>query len=62
MSGRVLFYAIEQHAAFRRHPRGFAILYMSDATKYDGKKHIATDPLNLTIGDKLEGEMFASVE
>ena len=40
----------------------FAILYMPDGTKYDGKKHVVTDPLNLTIGDKLEGEMFASVE
>jgi hypothetical protein len=40
----------------------YAILYMPDGTKYDGKKHVVTDPLNLTIGDKLEGEMFASVE
>ena len=40
----------------------FAIIYMPDGTKYDGKKHVVTDPLNLTIGDKLEGEMFPSVE
>jgi len=36
----------------------FAILFMPDGTRYDGKKHIVTDPLNLNVGDKLEGEMF----
>lgn len=39
----------------------FAVLYMPDGTKYDGKKHIVTDPLNLKEGDKLEGEMFPLV-
>jgi hypothetical protein len=26
--------------------------------KYDGKKHVVTDPLNLTIGDKLKANCF----
>lgn len=39
----------------------FAILYMPDGTKFDGQKHVVTDPLNLTAGDKLEGEMFPLV-
>src|SRR5439155_26561464 len=39
----------------------FAVLYMPDGTKYDGKKHVVTDPLNLKVGDKLEGEMFPLV-
>jgi ectoine hydroxylase-related dioxygenase (phytanoyl-CoA dioxygenase family) len=38
-----------------------AILYMPDGTKYDGKKHVVTDELNLAVGDKLEGEWFPSV-
>jgi ectoine hydroxylase-related dioxygenase (phytanoyl-CoA dioxygenase family) len=39
----------------------FAILYMPDGTKYDGKKHVVTDPLNLKEGDKLAGEIFPLV-
>src|SRR5205823_11211068 len=39
----------------------FAILYMSDGTKYDGQKHVVTDLLGLKVGDKLEGEMFPLV-
>lgn len=39
----------------------FAIIYMPDGTQYDGKKHVVTDPLKLTEGDTLEGEMFPVV-
>jgi ectoine hydroxylase-related dioxygenase (phytanoyl-CoA dioxygenase family) len=39
----------------------FAILYMPDGTHYSGRKHIVTDPLNLSVNDKLEGEMFPLV-
>jgi ectoine hydroxylase-related dioxygenase (phytanoyl-CoA dioxygenase family) len=39
----------------------FAIIYMPDGTEYDGKKHVVTDPLNLTAGDKLDGELFPIV-
>jgi hypothetical protein len=35
---------------------------MPDGTKYDEKKHVVADPLNVTIGDKLECEMVPSVE
>jgi len=39
----------------------FAILYMPDGTRYDGKKHQCTDDLGLKVGDKLEGERFPVV-
>jgi hypothetical protein len=39
----------------------FAIIYMPDGTRYDGKKHIVTDPLGLREGDLLDGEMFPPV-
>jgi ectoine hydroxylase-related dioxygenase (phytanoyl-CoA dioxygenase family) len=39
----------------------FAILFMPDGTKYDGKKHVVTDELEFNVGDKLEGEMFPAV-
>ena len=39
----------------------FAIIYMPDDTHYSGRPHIVTDPLKLTEGDKLEGEMFPLV-
>ena len=39
----------------------FAILYMPDGTRYSGKEHIVTDPLNLNVNDKLAGEMFPLV-
>ena len=39
----------------------FAILYMPDGTKYEGQKHVVTDPLGLKVGDRLEGEMFPLV-
>ncbi len=39
----------------------FAIIYMPDGTAYDGQKHIVTDPLKLSIGAKLEGELFPRV-
>jgi ectoine hydroxylase-related dioxygenase (phytanoyl-CoA dioxygenase family) len=39
----------------------FAIIYMPDGTKFDGKKHVVTEPLGLSEGEKLEGEMFPLV-
>ena len=39
----------------------FAIIYMPDGTRYDGKKHVVTDPLGLREGDALDGEMFPGV-
>jgi phytanoyl-CoA hydroxylase len=39
----------------------FAILYMPDGTRYSGAKHIVTDPLNLGVNDRLDGEMFPLV-
>ena len=39
----------------------FAIIYMPDGTNFDGQKHIVTDPLNLTVGDPLNGELFPFV-
>ncbi len=38
-----------------------AIIYMPDGTEYDGKKHVVTDPMELEVGAKLEGEMFPLV-
>jgi phytanoyl-CoA hydroxylase len=39
----------------------FAVLYMPDGTRYSGARHIVTDPLNLTVNDILDGEMFPLV-
>ena len=42
----------------------FTIIYMRDATLYDGKGHVLTDPMKakgLKAGDRLEGEMFPLV-
>jgi ectoine hydroxylase-related dioxygenase (phytanoyl-CoA dioxygenase family) len=39
----------------------FAIIYMPDGTTYNGQRHIVTDPLGLSIGERLEGEMFPIV-
>lgn len=36
----------------------FAIIYMPDGTRFSGAKHIVTDPLNLAVNDKLDGEIF----
>lgn len=38
-----------------------AIIYMPDGTIYNGKGHICTKSLNLTAGDKLDGELFPLV-
>ncbi len=39
----------------------FAIIYMPDRTNFDGQKHVVTDPLNLTLGAPLNGELFPLV-
>ena len=39
----------------------FAIIYMPDGTTLDGQKHVVTDPLELKVGDTLDGEMFPLV-
>jgi phytanoyl-CoA hydroxylase len=33
-------------------------IYMDAATRYDGKPHVVTEPLGLSAGDPLDGEMF----
>lgn len=38
--------------------RVLAIIYMPDATRYNGKHHIVTDPLQLAEGDVLKGGIF----
>ena len=35
-----------------------AIIYMDDGTRYNGAPHVVTDPLGLTEGDRLDGELF----
>ena len=37
---------------------GFIINYMPDDITYSGNKHVTTDPLNLTPGQPIAGEMF----
>lgn len=37
------------------------VIYMDAETRYDGKRHVVTDPLGLKAGDVLEGELFPSV-
>ena len=34
------------------------VIYMDEATTYDGSAHVVTDPLGLTPGDPLDGETF----
>jgi hypothetical protein len=34
------------------------IIYMDATTTYDGRKHCVTDPLSLSPGQPLAGEMF----
>ncbi len=38
-----------------------AIIFMPADTRYDGKGHVCTDPLKLTVGELLEGELFPVV-
>jgi ectoine hydroxylase-related dioxygenase (phytanoyl-CoA dioxygenase family) len=35
-----------------------AIIYMNADTRYNGARHVITDPLHLSPGDLLEGELF----
>jgi phytanoyl-CoA hydroxylase len=37
------------------------IIYMDADTTYNGNAHVVTDPLNLTVGQPLDGEMFPPV-
>ena len=37
------------------------VIFMEPSTTYNGKSHIVTDPLNLTIGELLAGELFPEV-
>lgn len=34
------------------------IIYMDADTTYNGNRHVVTDPLNLQIGDPLDGDLF----
>ena len=38
--------------------QGFIVNYMPDEITYSGKSHVTTDPLNLTVGEPIAGEMF----
>jgi phytanoyl-CoA hydroxylase len=38
--------------------RAMVTIYMPDGITYNGRGHIVTDGLGLTIGDPIEGEMF----
>ena len=38
------------------------IIYTDAATTYTGKRHVVTDPLGLTAGQPLEGELFPLVQ
>lgn len=37
------------------------VIFMPRTTTYDGKRHIVTDPLGLTVGAPLEGALFPEV-
>jgi len=37
---------------------GFIINYMPDTIRYNGKPHVTTDPLGLTTGQPLAGDLF----
>jgi phytanoyl-CoA hydroxylase len=37
------------------------VIFMSRETLYDGKHHVVTDPLNLSVGDVLTGDLFPDV-
>ncbi len=37
------------------------IIYMDADTTFDGKRHVVTEPLNLQVGDPLDGELFPLV-
>jgi phytanoyl-CoA hydroxylase len=39
----------------------YAIIFMPDGTVFDGKPHIVTDDLGLSVGDRLQGETFPLV-
>ncbi len=39
----------------------FAIIYMPDGTRFDAMDHVVTEPMHLTPGDKLQGELFPLV-
>jgi phytanoyl-CoA hydroxylase len=37
------------------------VIFMEPCTTYNGKGHIVTDPLNLTVGEPIAGELFPEV-
>ena len=37
------------------------VIFMPRTTIYDGKRHVVTDPLNLTQGEIIAGELFPTV-
>lgn len=39
----------------------YAVIFMPDGTSFDGKKHIVTEDLNLSVGDRLTQDSFPSV-
>ena len=39
----------------------FAVIYMPDGTRFDGRSHCVTDPLALQVGDPLDNDTFPLV-
>lgn len=37
---------------------GHVIIFMERTTTYSGAPHVVTDPLGLTVGERIEGELF----
>ena len=37
------------------------VIFMPRTTTFDGKRHVVTDPLNLQIGNLIEGDLFPEV-
>lgn len=37
------------------------VIFMEPSTTYDGKRHVVTDPLGLTVGEPLSGELFPDI-
>jgi phytanoyl-CoA hydroxylase len=58
-NGLTFHYAGPNKSAAMR--EAFAIIYMPDGTTYSGDRHIVTDPLNLTVGQKLDQDLFPRV-
>ncbi len=57
--GLTFHYAFANKTSLPRH--AMVMIYFPDGVGYSGKKHMVTDPLNLTLGEPLAGETFPVV-